>query len=527
MSHEQTEIKWPNNKNEKKKIVNGNDKKKWFRIPPSIVIIIFILLFVIFLSWILQGQSVTSQFGDSGSLEYIVQPIGLLSIGNIVIDGFADASGIIFYLFTLGWFLNILLESGTLEEGVKALIRGTKNREIILVPLMFLLFAFGGTAFGLQEETLGLFIIIIPFFILAGFDNVTGLLVVLLGTTTGLAASVVDPFSVASAYDAIPDTVGSGSYTLGDGILFRALMFVIFVTIGTVFVTTYAYRVKKNPNKSLTFSNYEENVKWANDNMKSDEIHSSTIDRKSRNGLIVFVITFIVMFLFLIPWASFFNMDELWSSDPADLPSWISWLVAGMAPFGSWGFGELTMLFAISSIILSFGVYKMKTTEVVESFFKGAKDMLAVSILIAIARAIPFALAQSTLDYYIALSIANQLSDIGQLGWTYSLFFIFGAFAFFIPSTSGLASATMGIFAGSANAIFSPEMIDQVIISTVVVYIAAVGIVNMLTPTQAVVMASAEQSRVPFKTMLKPVGMYAGILTIAMLIIVIPATTLI
>ncbi len=527
MNHEQSQVKWPNDKKQKKKMNDGHNRKKWFKIPPSIVIILAILLFVIVLSWILQGQSVTSQFDTDGTLEYIVEPIGLLSIGNIIIEGFADASGIIFYLFALGWFLNILLESGTLEDGVKALIRGTKDREIILVPIMFLLFAFGGTAFGLQEETLGLFIIIIPFFILAGFDNVTGLLVVLLGTTTGLAASVVDPFSVASAYDAIPGTVGTGAYTLGDGILFRLLMFFVFVLIGTIFVTTYAYKVKSNPSKSLTFKDREANIEWANTHMQSDEIHSSTMNKQNRNGLIVFAITFVIMFLFLIPWASFFDMEQLWDPDASSLPSWISWLIAGMSPIGSWGFGELTMLFGISSIILSYGVYKMKTPQVVNSFFNGAKDMLSVSILIAIARAIPFALSHSTLDYFIALSIANQLSNIGQLGWTYSMFFIFGAFAFFIPSTSGLASATMGIFTGSANAIFGAEMIDQIIISTVVVYIVAVGIVNMLTPTQAVVMASAEQSRVPYKTMLKPVGLYASILVATMIIFVIPMTTLI
>ncbi len=523
---ENSDINWPNNKKEKKSF---SDKKSEFRMPHSIIIILGILFFVTFLSWVLQGQTVQQNRPNDllPPIEYTVVPIGLLSVGNIIISGFADAAGIIFYLFVLGWFLNLLLESGTLEEGVKSLIRGTKNHEIILVPLMFLIFAFGGTAFGLQEETLGLFIIIVPFFILAGFDNVTGLLVILLGTTTGLAASVVDPFSVASAYDAIPDNVGSGSYTIGDGILFRFILFLLFTTIGCTFVTLYARRVQKNPEKSLTFLAREDNINWANEKMNHEDIHNSSLEKKHRNGLIIFVVTFILMFLFLIPWYSFFDLDQLWSPNPEDLPLWNSWLIAGMAPIGSWGFGELVVLFTISSLILGFGVYKMKTNQVVDSFFAGAKDMLMVSLLIAIARAIPVALSVSSLDFFIALSIANQLGDIGQLGWTYSMFFIFSAFAFLIPSTSGLASATMAIFAQSGNAIFGPSEIDAVIISTVVVYVIAVGIVNMLTPTQAVVMASAEKSRVPFTTMLKPVGLYASILVLVTLTIVIPATLLI
>ena len=513
---------------------NQDKKKSWFKIPPSIVIILSIFFFVIVLSWVLQGQSVSTNrdFGDTifgivvPQVTYTVQAIGLLSVGNLFIQGFADAAGIIFYLFVLGWFLNLLMESGTLEEGVKILIRGTKNKELILVPLMFLIFAFAGTAFGMQEETLGLFIIVIPFFILAGFDNVTGLLVILLGTTTGIAASLVDPFSVASAYDAIPGSVGE--YDISDGIIFRTFLFALFASIGVTFVTIYAYRVQKNPEKSLTSSDSEENIKWAKSKFDHEDIYSSKTHKKHKWGLIVFSVSFLLMFLFLIPWYSFFGMDSsvgLWDKD--GLSPWISWLLAGMNPIGSWGFGELIVLFAISSLILGYGVYKMNTKEVVNSFFEGAKDMLMVSILIAIARSIPAALAQSQLDYYFALNIANQLEGIGQLGWTYSMFFIFGAFAFFVPSTTGLASATMGIFSQSAAGLFSGDQLDSVIISTVIAYVIAVGIINMLTPTQAVVMASAEKSKVPYLTMLKPVSLYAFILMMVTITIVLPATLLI
>jgi hypothetical protein len=55
----------------------------------------------------------------------------------------------------------------------------------------------------MQEETIGFFIILVPFFIAAGFDAMTALLVILLGTTTGFAFSIVNPFSVGAAYDAV------------------------------------------------------------------------------------------------------------------------------------------------------------------------------------------------------------------------------------------------------------------------------------------------------------------------------------
>ena len=59
----------------------------------------------------------------------------------------------------------------------------------------------GGTLYGMQEETLGFFIILVPFFVAAGFDTMTALLVILLGTTVGFAFSTVNPFSIGMAVD--------------------------------------------------------------------------------------------------------------------------------------------------------------------------------------------------------------------------------------------------------------------------------------------------------------------------------------
>lgn len=109
------------------------------------------------------------------------------------------------------------------------------------------------------------------------------------------------------------------------------------------------------------------------------------------------------------------------------------------------------------------------------------------------------------------------------------MFFVFLIFAILIPSTSGLGTATIGIFATSANGIFGgdPAELSSVIISTVVVFSIALGIVNMIIPSQAVVMASCERSRVPYAKMAKLVGVYIGIVLVITLGAIIPLTTVI
>ncbi len=501
---------------------NATKKKRRFSMPPSIIIILGFLLFVTFLSWVLQGQTFTASSSE-GVTNITTEAVGLLSLGNQIINGFINAGDIIFYLFVLGWFLDVVLESKSLEAGIDSLINSLKGKEIILVPLMFCLFAFGGTSFGMQEETLGLYIIVIPFFLMAGFDTVTGLLVILLGTTTGIASSVVNPFSVGVAYSVIPDNLGV-PFGIGDGLLFRLLVFFILTICGAIFVTFYAYRVRKNPERSLTFNTREEDIKWANDTFEHEDHLNKKLNARQKAGLIIFGSTFLLMFLMLVPWGSFFG----WNVDINAYPAWISWLLNGMNIPGFWGFGELILLFAISTIILGI-IFKMKPSSLLDSFWRGAKDMLPVALLIGIARAIPGVLASSHLDLYFATNIAKGMQDINPLGWTYIMFFVFLIFAILIPSTSGLGTATIGIFATSANGIFgsNPDTFSSVIISTVVVFSIALGIMNMIIPSQAVVMASCERARVPYAKAAKLVGVYIGIVLVITLAAIIPLTSVI
>ncbi len=504
-----------NKKLDKNNDLNNNkepekSKKKHFKMPSSIVIILSIVLIITFLTWVLQGQSVDTLDGI-----VTVQPVGLLAIGNQIVAGFADASGIIFYLFILGWFLDVMIKSRSLESGINSLLKALKGKEIILVPLLFIFFALGGTTYGMQEETLAFYIIIIPFFLIAGFDTMTGLLIILLGTTSGIAASIINPFSVGVAYDSIPIA------SVGDGIFFRTVIFILFTIIGISFVTFYAWRVKQDKNNSLTKNHYKEDYEWAEKTFETEG--NSEFTKRQKWGLIVFGIAFLIMFLGLIPWQTFFNDGELlW--DPTNTPPWISWLIGFMNPIGWWDFGELIILFTIATITLGF-IFKMKPKDLIDSFWTGSKDMLSVAILIGIARAIPQILSVSFLDVYLSQNIANALSDVTGLAWTYSMFFVYLGLGALIPSSSGLASATFDLFyATSANIFTDPEQLKGIMVSTVIVYSIAIGIINMIIPTQAVVMASAERARVEYTTMAKPVGVYMGILIITTLAIIIPAT---
>jgi len=133
------------------------------------------------------------------------------------VAGVFDSLQVIFCILAIATLVEVLLKIGALEAGVASLVKGLKNKEIILVPVLYILFALGGTLYGMQEETLGLIPVVVPILIIAGFDAATAYLVVVLGTTTGLASSILDPFSIGAMSSSL-HTVGVDA-SIGTGIV--------------------------------------------------------------------------------------------------------------------------------------------------------------------------------------------------------------------------------------------------------------------------------------------------------------------
>lgn len=97
------------------------------------------------------------------------------------------------------------------------------------------------------------------------------------------------------------------------------------------------------------------------------------------------------------------------------------------------------------------------------------------------------------------------LADMSTMAFVYMSFLIFLVLTLLIPSTSGLAGATMGIMAPLAAHVGGEEAINVLAISGMLVaFVLATGIVNMFVPTQAIVMASCASAHVSYTDAMKP-----------------------
>ena len=115
-----------------------------------------------------------------------------------------------------------------------------------MIPILMTVFALGGTTFGMAEESLAFYVLIITVMIAAGYDTLTGALVILLGCGIGVLGSTVNPFAtgIASGFADIP---------LTDGLALRLVILIVGLAVGIWFVLRYAERVRRDPSTSLVY----------------------------------------------------------------------------------------------------------------------------------------------------------------------------------------------------------------------------------------------------------------------------------
>ena len=158
---------------------------------------------------------------------------------------------VILFVLIIGGFIGIINRSGAFDAGIQWLARSMKGREKWLIIIICSLIALGGTTFGLAEETIAFYPILVPIFLATRYDAMVALATIYIGSAIGTMASTVNPFSAIIASDAAGINWTSGL----DG---RLIMLVVGLIICLWYIIRYAENVKKNPSASIIFDQKEE-----------------------------------------------------------------------------------------------------------------------------------------------------------------------------------------------------------------------------------------------------------------------------
>ena len=479
-------------------------KKKRFTLPSAYTILFALIVLAAIATWVIPagtydtneaGEPIPGSYHEVESnpqrilVDSLTAPInGLYGIengkGNINYynKGYLfGAIDVALFILVVGGFLGVTMRTGAIHAGIGRLVVKLRGRERWIIPLLMIVFAIGGTTYGMAEESLAFYALVITVMIAAGYDALTGAAIVLLGCGIGTLGSTINPFATGIAS-------GFAGIQISDGLVGRIVILVIGLTIGIFFVMRYADRVKQDPTTSLVFDMKADNEAHFRAQGEGGDV--AVLTGKQKVILAVFGLAFLVMMYGVIPW------------EDLGVPFPTLW----------WWFPEMTASFLLFAIVIGL-IGRMKEGELTSTFVDGARDLLGVALIIGIARGITVIMNNGHITDTVLHWCEVALGDVGKVAFSIVMYGLFLPLSFLIPSSSGLATVSMPIMAPLASFVEVPEKL------VVTAYQSANGLMNLFIPTSAVVMGGLAIARVPYGRYLKWVWPLLVFLSIVVLIV--------
>ena len=395
---------------------------KQFKVPHVYAIIFALMVIFAVLTWIVpsgsyqrqevNGREVTvagtyeqseKTYIDEETGDEVDLRQGVFDVLQAPTRGIQEAIEVVAFILIVGGSFQVITKTGAITSGMGRVVRRFKNKDILIIPIAMVLFALGGTSFGMAEETLPFFAIFMPIMMAMGFDSMTAFMVVFVGARTGYIASTINPFNVLIA----PGILGiQGNPQLW----LRMIAWVVLTAVAITWVVLYARRVKKNPESSITFEDdIAKKVEFAADESALD----AEFTGRQKGVLAVFIAG-----MCLIIW--------------------------GLVTQG-WYMNEISAVFLAMGLLA--GVIAGFSQDVIaQEFVAGIADFAFSAIVVGLARGILVIASDGMIIDTILNALATGLGGIPAVLFTTLLYAVENLLAILVPSSSGLAALTAPIF---------------------------------------------------------------------------------
>ncbi len=361
---------------------------------------------------------------------------GVINILQAPVKGIIDSIDIILFILIIGGFMFVFNETGAMVKGISWLAYTMKGREQWLIGILTIILSFFAGSYGMAEEALVFYPILVPLFLAAGYDLIVPLAIIFGGTSVGAIAAFSNPFSTIIASNA------AGINWL-DGLGERLVVWAISTGLTTWYILRYAAKVKKDPSASLVYKidgavkpPYEINV--------NSEVAAPVLDIKTKLMLFTYIATFLSMI--------------------------------GGVVFLDWWTTEMSTLFLGSSILVAL-IGGVKEKVFTKEFIKGAESLLSVAFIVGVARGVTIILNEGHISDSILFSATKIVAGIQPAFFILLLLLFYFLFSLFIQSTSGMAVLTMPIIGGLAIIVNIPgrEIVNS--------YMYGMCLMSLIAPT--------------------------------------------
>jgi uncharacterized ion transporter superfamily protein YfcC len=370
--------------------------------------------------------------------------------------GFIDSADISFFIMLLGGSINILNEMDALSSGIRALSRITKGRGFLLLSLVYLLISIGANTYGMSQEVMAFFPILMPIFLKSGIDAVLGTAALYVSIFIGNMFSTVNAFSVVvAAY--------SAGITFIDGIVFRIICLVIMNTLTLLYFYLYYRKVKNDEKNSIVYDIKKQlEDKYLKDDKNEENNDETEMEKLAKeNKADKFTCKQkIALFIFFCA---------------------IIGLVIGVILF-NWWFEHMSAIFLLLGIILMFFLGQSEK-KAVKVFMKGIADFADFAVLLGFSRAVNITLAKGNISDTILYGLTNIVTGLPKVVFAAIMFIIFILLGLLIAGWTGLAILAIPVLAPLAD---EANCSRDLVINA---YLFGQSFIQIISPTSVIVIA--------------------------------------
>ena len=399
-----------------------------------------------------------------------------------------------------------------LNSGMKALTRRFKGNDFVLLIIILILVAIGGTTFGFLEEVLSFYPILMPIFLEnKKFDPLLAMSPLYLGAICGNMFSTINAYSVVIASYAAGIDFIQGIYLRIGGLVLSILF-----TIGYLY--GYYRWIQNDERNSITYdyndeilrqNNVYKNIKQTEEDIPDgenlgesqqfkknndvDEEYNNEVEKNTQNENNEKTEDKNEENKILIKKSD--NENKIFEQDvkieKISKKQWgymiifclgIISIIPGVAIF-EWTITQMAaVVFILTITIIFIFLFDKNDKLAIEAFLEGAGGFCGVGMIIGIARGINLTLQQRKVSGTILNWMLNQADGLPRFAFGIVVFLINIIFGFFIQTSSGLAILLMPAFAPLADKVNCSR---EVIVNA---YMLGQTYIGIVTPTGIIFM---------------------------------------
>lgn len=416
-----------------------------FKFPPSLVILFALLVLVAISTYIVPAgeyDRVTNEATGRtvvvpGSYHHVDQtPVGPFRVFTRMFDGFVQGADVIFLImFAAAWVLSIM-RGGAFDGGIKALLRKTRGREEIIIPVFFFTFALAGATYGEFETVYGLIPLFVALAMAVGWDPIVGFGMCFLAVCCGFASGVYNPFTVGIAHK-------FAELPLFSGWAYRWFCFVVLCTINCWWVMRYAKKVKADPTKSFVAD-----IDYSGMAAGTDEAYDAPFTSMHKFQLLLLLAT-------------------------------IGVIVFGTLQFG-WYLSEVSGVFLLMFLVNEL-LNRRSMEQITQDLFDDCSVMVPAILVVGVSRGVLQIMQAGRIVDTVIYALNAPLDGLPAWAAAEGMLVVQNLLNFFIPSGSGQATAIMPIMVPLADL---SGVTRQV---AVLAYHFGDGFSNMIWPTSVAI----------------------------------------